>query len=62
MILHHVRLYRGTTGADFDFMKDNTGWRQTLAVKELLESENIPRMDWRAYSIDLNSREYIWST
>ncbi|GFU90046.1 DDE_3 domain-containing protein [Trichonephila clavipes] len=39
-------------------MDDNARPQWTLAVEELLESENITRMDWPAYSPDLNPIEH----
>ncbi|GFT72525.1 transposable element Tc3 transposase [Trichonephila clavipes] len=33
---------------------------RTLAVEELLESEDITRMDWPAYFPDLNPIEHVW--
>ncbi|GFY22285.1 uncharacterized protein TNCV_3299261 [Trichonephila clavipes] len=41
-------------------MDGNARPHQTLAVEELLESEDITRMDWPAYSPDLNPIEYVW--
>ncbi|GFX29565.1 transposable element Tc1 transposase [Trichonephila clavipes] len=41
-------------------MHDNTRPHRTLAVEELLESENITRMDCSANSPDLNSIEHVW--
>ncbi|GFX20642.1 hypothetical protein TNCV_4269741 [Trichonephila clavipes] len=41
-------------------MDDNARSHRTLAVEELLESEDIPRMDWPAYSPDLNPIEHEW--
>ncbi|GFV90437.1 transposable element Tcb2 transposase [Trichonephila clavipes] len=41
----HVRLFRGAISPDFIFMDDNARPHRTLAVEELLESEDITRMD-----------------
>ncbi|GFV38881.1 transposable element Tcb2 transposase [Trichonephila clavipes] len=54
VLLLHVRLFRGAIGPDFSFMDDNAQSHWILAVKELLESEDITRIDWPAYSPDLN--------
>ncbi|GFU36621.1 transposable element Tcb2 transposase [Trichonephila clavipes] len=54
VLLPHVRLFQGAIGTDFIFMDDNARPHQTLAVEELLESENITRMDWPACFPDLN--------
>ncbi|GFU61911.1 hypothetical protein TNCV_4826811 [Trichonephila clavipes] len=43
-------------------MDDNARPHRTLAVEELLESEDITRMDWPAYSPDLNPIEYVTAT
>ncbi|GFV26142.1 transposable element Tcb2 transposase [Trichonephila clavipes] len=59
VLLPHVRLFRGTIGPDFIFMDDNARSHRTLAVEELLESEHITRMDWPAYSPDLNPIEHV---
>ncbi|GFT46717.1 DDE_3 domain-containing protein [Trichonephila clavipes] len=40
-------------------MDDNARSHRTLAVEELLESEDITRMDWPAYSPDLNPIEHV---
>ncbi|GFX78303.1 DDE_3 domain-containing protein [Trichonephila clavipes] len=41
-------------------MDDNERPHRTLAVEELLESEDITRMDWPAYSPDLNPIGMLW--
>ncbi|GFU72624.1 transposable element Tcb2 transposase [Trichonephila clavipes] len=41
-------------------MDDNARPHRTLAVEELLESEDVTRMDWPAYSPDLNPFEHVW--
>ncbi|GFW60163.1 transposable element Tcb2 transposase [Trichonephila clavipes] len=62
VLLPHVRLFRGAIGPDFIFMDDNARphRNRTLAVEELLESEDITRMDWPAYSPHLNPIKHVW--
>ncbi|GFV10048.1 transposable element Tcb1 transposase, partial [Trichonephila clavipes] len=45
VLLPLVRLFRGAIGPDFMFMDDNARPHRTLAAEELLESEDITRMD-----------------
>ncbi|GFV85996.1 transposable element Tcb2 transposase [Trichonephila clavipes] len=60
VLLPHVHLFRGAIGLDFIFMDDNARPHRTLAVEELLESEDITRIDWPAYFPDLNPIEHVW--
>ncbi|GFT41943.1 transposable element Tcb2 transposase [Trichonephila clavipes] len=60
VLLPHVRQFRGAIVTDFIFMDGNARPHWTLAVEELLESEDITRMDWPAYSSDLNRIEHVW--
>ncbi|GFU54171.1 transposable element Tcb1 transposase [Trichonephila clavipes] len=56
----HVRLFRGAIGAEFLFMDDNAAPHRANLVDECLQSEDITRMDWLAYSPDLNPIEHVW--
>ncbi|GFU34097.1 transposable element Tcb2 transposase [Trichonephila clavipes] len=60
IIIKIVRLFPGAIGPDFIFMEDNARSHRTLPVEELLESEDITRMDWPAYSPDLNLIDLGW--
>ncbi|GFX46150.1 transposable element Tcb2 transposase, partial [Trichonephila clavipes] len=46
VLLPHVRLFQVPLAPDFIFMDDNARPHRTLAVEELLESEDITRIDW----------------
>ncbi|GFS66056.1 transposable element Tcb2 transposase [Trichonephila clavipes] len=51
---------RGAMGLQFLFMDDNAPCHRTVAAEQLLESEDIERMDWPARSPDLNPIEHAW--
>ncbi|GFV45871.1 transposable element Tcb1 transposase [Trichonephila clavipes] len=56
----HVRLFRGAMGAEFLFMDGNARPHRANIVDECLQSEDITRMDWPAYSPDLHPTEHVW--
>ncbi|GFS99404.1 DDE_3 domain-containing protein [Trichonephila clavipes] len=56
----HVFLFRGTVGAEFLFKDDNARPHRANIVDECLQSKDINRMDWPAYSADLNPVEHEW--
>ncbi|GFS90447.1 transposable element Tc1 transposase [Trichonephila clavipes] len=60
ILLPYVRLFRGALGLQFLFMDDNAPCHRTVAAKQLLESEDIERMDWPARSPDLNPIKHVW--
>ncbi|GFV67246.1 transposable element Tcb2 transposase [Trichonephila clavipes] len=50
----------GAMGLQFLLMDDNAPYHRTVAAEQLLESEDIERMDWPARSLDLNPIEHVW--
>ncbi|GFW54408.1 transposable element Tcb1 transposase [Trichonephila clavipes] len=56
----HLCLLRGAMGVEFLFMDDNARPHSANIVDECLQSVDITRMDWSAYSPDLNPKEHVW--
>ncbi|GFV48042.1 transposable element Tcb2 transposase [Trichonephila clavipes] len=60
ILLPYVRLFRGAIGLQFLFMDVNAPCHRTVAAEQLLESEDIERMDWPARYPDLHPIEHVW--
>ncbi|GFX30187.1 transposable element Tcb1 transposase [Trichonephila clavipes] len=56
----HVRLVRGTMGAESLFMDNNARFHRSNMVDDCPPSEDITRIDWAAYSPDLNPIDHVW--
>ncbi|GFT09304.1 transposable element Tcb1 transposase [Trichonephila clavipes] len=59
-VILEQRLFRSAMGAEFLFMDDNARPHRANIVDECLQSEYIIRMDWTAYSPNLNPIEHVW--
>ncbi|GFT96299.1 transposable element Tcb2 transposase [Trichonephila clavipes] len=60
ILLPYVRLFRSAMCLQFLFMDDNAPCHRTVASEQLLESEDIERMEWAARSPDLNPIEHVY--
>ncbi|GFW62400.1 transposable element Tc1 transposase [Trichonephila clavipes] len=59
ILLPYVRLFSCAMGLQFLFIDDNAPCHHTVATEQLLECEDIERMNWPARSPDLNPTEYV---
>ncbi|GFT07342.1 transposable element Tcb2 transposase [Nephila pilipes] len=55
----YVRLFQGAVGPEFILMDDNARPHRALLVDEILESEDIRRMDCPSRSPDFNPIEHV---
>ncbi|GFV40973.1 transposable element Tc3 transposase [Trichonephila clavipes] len=55
----YVRLCRLAMCKEFMFMDDNVRSHQGNIVNECLQSEDVTRTDWAAFSLDFNPVEHV---
>ncbi|GFW59744.1 transposable element Tcb2 transposase [Trichonephila clavipes] len=54
ILLPYVRLLKSAMGLQFLFMDDNAPCHCSVAAEQLLESEDIERMDWPAHDLRIS--------
>ena len=57
-----VKPYAGAVGETFVLIDDNARLHRARIIDDYLETEAIDRMEWPAYSPDINPIEHAWDT
>ncbi|GFT40236.1 transposable element Tc1 transposase [Trichonephila clavipes] len=60
ILKQHVRVFCGPMSAKFLFMDDNARPHRANIVNKCYQLEDITRMDWPAFSPNLNPVEHVW--